>query len=74
MPYMLFTLTDVAAHISQERFNKGWQLFADGKIAAPNIQRGGELITATILHPGSRPFRVYVRTDDGNTALQAVTG
>ncbi|GMQ87533.1 MAG: hypothetical protein BMS9Abin08_0737 [Gammaproteobacteria bacterium] len=60
---MLFTLTDVAAHISQERFDKGWQLFADGRIAAPNIQRGGELITATIPHPGSRAFRVYVRTD-----------
>ncbi|GMQ84160.1 MAG: hypothetical protein BMS9Abin06_0922 [Gammaproteobacteria bacterium] len=60
---MLFTLTDVTAHISPERFDKGWQLFADGRIDAPNIQRGGELITATIPHPGSRPFRVYVRTD-----------
>ncbi len=60
---MLFTLTDVAAHISPERFDKGWRLFADGRIAAPNIQRGGELITATIPQPGSRPFRVYVRTD-----------
>ncbi len=60
---MLFTLADVTAHISEERFDKGRQLFADGRITAPNIQRGGELITATIPHPGSRPFRIYVRTD-----------
>ncbi|HDH15450.1 MAG TPA: hypothetical protein ENG90_03080, partial [Gammaproteobacteria bacterium] len=59
---MIFTLADTAAHFSPERFDKGWLLFADGRVTAPNIQRGGELITAVIPRAGSRPYRVYVRS------------
>ena len=60
---MIFTSTDIAAHFSSDRFNKGWQLFADGRVSTPNIQRGGELITALIPQAGSRQLRVYVRMD-----------
>ncbi len=66
---MLFTLTDISAQIPPQRFDEGWQLFTDGRISAPNIQRGGELITAIIPHPGSRPIRVYIRTDKAGGAI-----
>jgi len=64
---MIPALTDIEAHITPERLNQGRQLFADGRVNAPTIQRGGELITAVIHRAGSRPLRVYVRTvDNGN--------
>jgi len=67
---MLFNLTDITTHISPANYDQGWQLFADGQIPAPNIQRGGELITAIIPHPGNcHPFRVYVRTDKAADAV-----
>ncbi len=66
---MLFTLTDITAQIPSQHFDKGWQLFSDGRISAPNIQRGGELITAVIPHPSSRPIRVYIRTDKTGDAI-----
>ncbi len=59
---MIFTLKDITAHFSPDCFNEGWQLFTAGQVTAPNIQRGGELITAIIPVAGSRPLRVYVRT------------
>jgi superfamily II DNA or RNA helicase len=64
---MIPVLTDIEAHITPERLNQGRQLFTDGRVTAPTIQRGGELITAIIPRAGSRPLRVYVRTiDNGN--------
>ncbi len=64
---MIPALIDIEAHITPERLNQGRQLFADGRVTAPTIQRGGELITAVIPRAGSRPLRVYVRTvDNGN--------
>ncbi len=66
---MLFTLTDIAAQLPPERFNKGWQLFNAGIVTAPNIQRGGELITAVIPQYGGRPLRVYVRADNGKNEI-----
>jgi superfamily II DNA or RNA helicase len=66
---MLFTLADITAHILQEHFNKGWRLFIDGRISAPIIQRGGELITAVIPRPRSRPVRIYVRTSKAADAI-----
>lgn len=61
---MLFTLHDIAAHISPGCLDLGWQLFTDGRVTAPNIQRDGELITAVLpqLRIGGRPLQVYVRT------------
>ncbi|NOZ52852.1 MAG: DEAD/DEAH box helicase [Gammaproteobacteria bacterium] len=58
---MLFTLADVENQINSAHFEKGVQLFNDHRIKAPNVQRGGELITAIIASP-DKPFRVYVRT------------
>ncbi len=58
---MIFTLADITTQLSPACFNKGQLLFDDGCVAAPNIQRGGELITAVISQPGNRPLRVYVR-------------
>ncbi len=68
---MQFTLEDITAQIPPHQFAKGWDLFTDGRISAPNIQRGGELITAVIPHAGSRPIRVYIRTarTDGAIAI-----
>jgi len=66
---MLFTLADISAQIPSQHFDKGWQLFTDGRISALNIQRGGELITTVIPHPGHRPIRVYVRTDKTGDAV-----
>ena len=64
---MIPALNDIEAHIPPERLNQGRQLFTDGRVTAPTIQRGGELITAVIPRAGSRPLRVYVRTvDNGN--------
>ena len=60
---MLFTLIDVTLQIPSQPFNEGWKLFTEGRVNAPNIQRDGELITAIIPYPDSRPLRVYVRTD-----------
>lgn len=69
---MIPALTDIEAHITPERLNQGRQLFTDGRVTAPTIQRGGELITAVIPRAGSRPLRVYVRTiDNGNGATIA---
>lgn len=59
--HMIFTLADVTTHFTPDRYTKGWQLFVDGRVTGPNIQRGGELITAVIPRAGSRPYRVYVR-------------
>ncbi len=66
---MLFTQEDINAHIPPQYFDEGWQLFTDGRISAPNVQRGGELITAVIPHPGKRPIRVYVRADKTGDAV-----
>ena len=43
---MIITHADITAHFSPHCFNKRWQLFTQGRGTAPNIQRGGELITA----------------------------
>ncbi len=66
---MLFTLADIAAQIPPQPFNEGWELFTTGRISAPNIQRGGALITAVIPHSGNHPIRVYVRTDKTGDAI-----
>ncbi|NOX75731.1 MAG: DEAD/DEAH box helicase family protein [Gammaproteobacteria bacterium] len=66
---MIFTLADITAQLSPERFNTGWRLFADGRITAPTIQRGGELITAIIPQANLRPLRVYIRTGHENKQL-----
>jgi len=58
---MLFTLADIEKQFDSAQFEKGVQLFNDQRVKAPNVQRGGELITALIQSPGS-PFRVYVRS------------
>lgn len=58
---MIFTLTDLSEHFPVDRFNEGWQLFTQGRVIAPNIQRGGELVTAVIVQPDGQPSRVYVR-------------
>jgi len=63
---MLFSLTDITAQISPERFDGGWQLFTDSRITAPNIQRNGELVTAIIPQASKRPLRVYIRTSSEN--------
>jgi len=59
---MIYTQADIEAHLSPERFSTGWELFSEGRVTAPNVQRGGELITAIIPRAGGRPLRVYVRT------------
>jgi superfamily II DNA or RNA helicase len=59
---MLFSLANIKAQIAPAQFNKGWQIFTEGKVTAPNVQRGGELITAVIPQARQRPLRVYIRT------------
>jgi len=66
---MLFSLTDITAQISPEHFDRGWQLFTDSRITAPNIQRNGELITAIIPQASKRPLRVYIRTSNENNVI-----
>ena len=66
---MIYTQADVEAHITPERFGKGWMLFTEGHVTAPNIQRGGELVTAILPQSGSRPLRVYVRTRNNGDAI-----
>ncbi|MFC1750169.1 SWIM zinc finger domain-containing protein, partial [Pseudomonadota bacterium] len=58
---MNFTLEEITAHLPPEQLEQGWELFNRGKITAPNVQRGGELITAVIPQSG-RPIRIYIRT------------
>ncbi|MFV0278009.1 MAG: SNF2-related protein, partial [Parahaliea sp.] len=60
---MIFTLEDIRAHFPAEQADTGWQLFTAGWVSAPNVQRGGELVTAVLRRTGSRPLRVYVRTE-----------
>jgi len=66
---MIFTAKDVAEQLSAERFSIGWQLFTEGRVTAPTIQRGGELITAIIPRPGNRLLRVYIRTSNEQGSL-----
>jgi len=66
---MLFSLTDITAQLPPEHIDKGWQLFTDNRVTAPNIQRNGELITAIIPQASTRPLRVYIRTSSENNAI-----
>ncbi len=58
---MLYTLTDIEATIAPEPLAQGWLWFTEGRVTAPTVQRGGELVTAVIAQNGGRPLRVYVR-------------
>ena len=66
---MLFSLTDITAQLSPEHLDRGWQLFTDNRVTAPNIQRNGELITAVIPQASKRPLRVYIRTSSESNAI-----
>jgi len=66
---MIFSLADLTTHFSSGCFSKGWQLFTNNRVTAPNIQRGGELITAVISQASKHPLRVYVRTSSENSTL-----
>ncbi|MEW5757733.1 MAG: DEAD/DEAH box helicase [Pseudomonadota bacterium] len=68
---MIYTLHDIATHISPGCLDLGWQLFSEGRVTAPNIQREGELVTAIIpqLRIGGRPLQVYVRTHKQGEAI-----
>ena len=68
---MIYTQADIEAHLSPKRFSTGWKLFSEGRVTSPNVQRGGELITAIIPRAGGRPFRVSVRTshDQDSTTI-----
>ncbi|VAW90492.1 DNA/RNA helicases, SNF2 family [hydrothermal vent metagenome] len=66
---MIFSLTDLKAYITPEHYDKGWQLFTDNQVTVPNIQRGGELITAVIPQTGKPSLRVYVRTSGKNNTI-----
>jgi superfamily II DNA or RNA helicase len=59
---MLYTLTDIETQIAPQTFADGWKWFSGAKVTAPNIQRGGEIVTAVIHQTDGRPLRVYVRT------------
>jgi len=64
---MIYTLDDLRAQIDPDDFDRGWLWFSDGEITAPNVQRGGEIVTAVVRQPGREPLRVYVvvRGDGG---------
>ena len=66
---MIFSQADIEAHIAPTHFDKGWQLFTDGHVTAPNIQRDGALITTIIPQAGGRPLRVYVRTSSETNSI-----
>ena len=67
---MLHTLSDIKSHVSADLFEKAMELVRGGHVVAPNVQQGGELITAVITNTGAQPCRVYIRlngTDNHNT-------
>jgi SNF2 family DNA or RNA helicase len=66
---MLYTLDDLAAHIAPDRLELGWRWYRDGKVSAPNIQRGGEIVTAFIRHSYGYPLRLYIRTSKVGGAI-----
>jgi len=65
---MIFTLEEITTHLPTEQLDQGWELFNNGQITAPNIQRGGELITA-VIQQGKRPLRVYIRTSKDKNGI-----
>jgi len=58
---MIYTLSDLEAQFSPERLALGRRLFTKGLATAPNVQRGGELVTTVIRQSRNRALRVYVR-------------
>ncbi len=58
---MLYSLEDLQAGLGQDVLAEGRRLADAGGLEPPNVQRGGELVTALIRGGGCHPLRVYVR-------------
>jgi len=58
---MIYTQSDLETQFSPQRLAEGHSLYSNGLVTAPNVQRGGELVTTVIRPPGARTLRVYVR-------------
>ncbi|MCB1677189.1 MAG: hypothetical protein KDI16_00725 [Halioglobus sp.] len=58
---MLYGLADIEALVAPQLFDDGWQWFTDGRVTAPSVLRGGEVVAAIIRRSGGRPLRVYIR-------------
>lgn len=57
---MLFSLDDLNAELGHDLLAKGRLVGESGGLEQPNIQHGGELITA-LIRTGRAPLRIYVR-------------
>ena len=60
---MIFNYDDIAAAFSARAFEEGRRWFEAGWVHAPNVQRQGALVTASLTVGGRAPLRVYIRVE-----------
>lgn len=59
---MLFSFEDLRVAFQSHVLENGRDCLESGRVASPEVQRNGELITSLIQGVGKHPHRVYVRT------------
>ena len=62
---MLFSFEDLRVAFQSHVLENGRDCLESGRVASPDVQRNGELITSLIQGVGKHPHRVYVRTQAG---------
>ncbi len=67
---MFYKLKDVQTNFGPGVLDEALYLIDSGPPITPMVQRGGELVTAVITNPGSKPFRVYVRVRKNKRAKE----
>ncbi len=58
---MLFSFSDLPTNFTAEHLAQGLELFLEDRVTSPNLNRGGELVTAVIHEHSDKPVRVYIQ-------------
>ena len=70
---MIYTLEELKSYFSPSQIQQGFQQLQHNYFPAPNIQRNGQLITATIPQ-GSKTLRIYIQVQKSNQDNLTIQG
>ncbi|MFV2055861.1 MAG: SNF2-related protein [Thiohalomonadales bacterium] len=66
---MIFTQDDIKKEIAEGPYLLGQDIFRQGLVSSPNIQRSGEIIT-TVIKDQQQALRVYVRSQHSDQRIR----
>ncbi|MCP3868641.1 MAG: DEAD/DEAH box helicase [Gammaproteobacteria bacterium] len=62
---MRYTLEDLNSQFSAHLLDGAGLYLEAGRVAVPDVRQDGGLITSLVEFPGQRPYRVYIRVENG---------